>query len=238
MDARRFRGGAELSPRALLATAALALAVPGAASAAQISAGPSPVTYNNPTIEIAPGESVSFLNLDLGAPHDVTATGVGPGGKALFRSDTVGFGTEVPVVGAEKLVVGSYDFLCSVHTFMKGQINVGGGGGVTGGLQLKLRLDAFDRKLDEVEKAGGLRLRAGLNAAATLVLKVRRASGGAAIATARRELEEGGNRFRAKLTEKGERVIAKAKHLKLEVDGRAADAVGNPARETIGLTLR
>ena len=67
---------------------------------------------------------------------------------------------------------------------------------------------------------------------------MRRASGGAAIATARRELEEGGNRFRAKLTEKGERVIAKAKHLKLEVDGRAADAVGNPARETIGLTLR
>ena len=212
--------------------------MPGAASAAQISAGPSPVTYNNPTLDIAPGESVSFINLDLSAPHDVTATGVGPGGTALFRSDTVGFGTEVPVVGVEKLDAGSYEFLCSVHTFMKGQINVGGGGGVGGGLQLKLRLDALDRRLAEVERAGGLRLRAGLNADATLVLKVRRASGGAAIATARRQFDEGGTRFTAKLTDKGERVIAKAKRLKLEVDGRAADATGNPARETIGLTLR
>lgn len=222
-----------------VAVAATCLAAPAVATAAQISAGPSPVTYSNPNIEIAPGESVTFLNFDLsGAPHDVTSIDVGPGAENLFRSDTVGFGVEVPVVGAEKLKPGSYKYLCSVHTFMEGQITVSGGAGGGGATQLVLTVGARDQELERVEESGRIRLRATLNEAATVVVKVKKAKGGPTLASGRATLDSGSSSFKAKLTDKGEDVVAKGKRLELEVEARAATAAGNPDIDYAKLTLR
>ena len=223
----------------LAALAAACLAAPSVASAAQITAGPSPSTYGNPNVEIAGGESLTFLNLDLTAVHDVTAIDAGTGGKPVFRSEIIGFGTEAPVVGAEKLGPGSYDFLCSIHTFMTGTLTVsGGGGGGGGGKAPTLMLSALEKKLAKVKKAGALKLRAKVNEAATVAVKVKAAGGGPKLASGSAELERGAGTVKAKLTKKGKRVVAKAEKLKLAVKGKATDADGNTGTESLKLKLR
>jgi plastocyanin len=214
---------------------AAALAVPAAASGAQISAGPAPVSYSNPNIEIDQGEQVSFLNLDLTAPHDVTSIDVGSGAKPLFASETVGFLTEVPVVGAEALAPGSYDYLCSIHTFMTGSITVRGAGS-GGGAGPSLKLRALDRRLAKVERAGALRIETKLSKAATVTVVAR--AGKAKVAYAKKKLGKGTDSLKAKLTSKGERLVSKADRLALELSARATDASGNTTRRSVDITLR
>ena len=219
---------------ATIGTTALLLALPAAASGERIVAGPAPVAYQNPNIEIDAGEPVTFLNLDLTAPHDVTSIDPGPGGSALFSSETVGFLTEVPVVGAENLGPGSYDYICSIHSFMTGSIRVGGAGGGGGGGSLKVRV--LDRKLAKVRKSGALRVEAKLGAPATLSVVAK--AGGAKFAYAKKKLGKGTRTLRAKLTSKGRRVIAKADRVALEVKARATDASGDTTRRSVKTTLR
>lgn len=220
---------------ALAAGALAALALPATAGAAQITAGPAPSSYQNPMIEIDAGEPVTFLNLDLTGQHDVTATGVGPSAQALFRSETVGFGTQVPVEGAEALGPGTYDFICSIHTFMTGAITVRGGGG--GGPAGSLKLTALDSRLAKVRRAGKLRFRAKLDVPATVRVAAK-AANGTKVAAGRARLGKGRGTVAAKLTRKGKRLVAKSKRLALAVTARATDADGNTAKRKLELTLR
>ena len=215
--------------------ALLALAAPGVAHAAQITAGPAPSAYGNPNIEIEAGEAVTFMNLDLTASHDVTSTDVGPGAQPLFSSATVGFGTTVPVTGAETLDAGTYDFLCSIHTFMAGSIRVRGGGG-GGGSAPSFHLSAVDEKLGKVDRSGKLRVRVKINEAATVQLAAK--ADGTKVATGKAEVGKGSETVAAKLTRAGKRMVAKAKRLKLEVTGKATDADGDSSRSTLDLKLR
>jgi plastocyanin len=217
-----------------VAAVLVCLAVPASASAAQIVAGPAPVAYQNPNIEIDPGEEVTFMNLDVTAPHDVTSIDPGPGGTALFSSATVGFLTTVPVVGADKLDPGTYDYICSIHSFMTGAITVRGGGGSGGAPSLRLR--ALDREVDEVADAGKLRLRAKLSEAARV--SVVATAGRAKVAYGAAKLPKGGGTLKAKLTSKGKRLLGNAKRVSLTLKGRATDADGNTAKHSTELTLR
>ena len=218
-----------------VAAAVVALAVPASASAAQIVAGPAPVAYQNPNIEIEPGEEVTFMNLDVTAPHDVTSIDPGPGGTALFSSATVGFLTTVPVVGADRLDPGTYDYICSIHSFMTGAITVRGGGGGSGGAP-SLRLRALDRKVEEVADAGKLRVRAKLSEAAKV--SVVATAGRAKVAYGSAKLPEGGGTLKAKLTSKGKTLLGKAKRVSLTLKGRATDPDGNTTKRSTELTLR
>jgi plastocyanin len=222
-------------PWTLAAIAALSLAAPSVASAAQIVAGPYPSTYANPSIEIAAGESVTFRNLDVTAPHDVTSTDAG-----LFSSETVGFPTEVPVVGVEALGPGSYEYICSIHPYMTGTITVAGGGGGGGGDKRppSLSLSPLDTKLAKVKSARALRLRAKLNEPATVRVSASKAGGGPTLATGRAKLDRGAGTVTAKLTAKGKRAVAKANRLRLAIKAQATDAAGNKGTSKLELTLR
>src|SRR3954466_8954046 len=114
---------------AIAGTAAL-LAVPASAGADQrVISGPAPNTFVNPDVTTARGEALNFLNADpAGAgPHNITsvkAKRVRRHGRRvrvpLFRSATVGAGQEVGVTGVTKLPAGNYEFLCTLHPWMKG----------------------------------------------------------------------------------------------------------------------
>jgi polyvinyl alcohol dehydrogenase (cytochrome) len=64
----------------------------------------------------------NFVNLDATA-HDVASRAKGPDGRPLFRADVIGTGQTAPVQGTNRLRPGqSYDFLCTIHPGMTGQV--------------------------------------------------------------------------------------------------------------------
>ncbi len=189
--------------------------------------------YVNPDVTIVQGEKLTFLNPDV-APHDVTSI------DGLFRSETVGIGSEVPVTGAESLSAGTYEFLCSVHTYMKGTLTVGaGGGGGHGGHDMKapkLSVKVRDTQISDVLDAGALSLKVKLNEPAT-VRPVATADG-TKVAKGRAKLRSGTSRMPAKLTAKGKRLLRGARKVELELTAIAADAAGNAAKRTATAKLR
>ena len=105
---------------------------------------------------------------------------------------------------------------------MEGEITVSGGGGGSSATQLALTIGARDQELEKVDDSGRSRLRATLNEAATVVVKVKKTKGGPTLANGRATLDKGSTSFKAKLTDKGERIVAKGNRLALEVEARAA----------------
>lgn len=234
---RRRRGS---RARRLGALAAVSfLAAPGTALGAVVVGGPAPVTYMNPQVTIDPGESLDFLNLDATAPHDVTSVDVGANAEALFRSETVGFGVMVPVVGAESLGPGSYDFICSIHSFMEGTLTVrgeGGGGGDSKAPRLSVRV--LDRELEDVLDRGALRVRLKVNEAARVRLSATAGRREVKIASGRSKLKSGVTKTKLKLSGSGRRVLKQADRLRIAVEGKATDAAGNSRKQSARATLK
>ncbi|MGH2986738.1 MAG: cupredoxin domain-containing protein [Solirubrobacterales bacterium] len=221
--------------------AAVCLAVPaGAGADERVIAGPAPSTYLNPEVELDAGEPLSFLNADLGAAHDVTSVDVA-GAKALFASETVGPGTEVPVVGAESLAPGTYDYLCSVHTFMEGTLAVRGSGPPDQDADKKaprLSVRVLDERIREVLHAGGLTLRAKLDEPATLRVRASAGRRDVKVASGGAKLDSGASRIVAQLTPRGKRALKKADRVRLKLSARAEDAAGNSRKQSASVTLR
>jgi plastocyanin len=223
--------------RFVLAAAAAALVVaPVAHADERVIAAPLSSGYINPDVTIDQGEKLTFLNPDI-APHDVTSTEPG-----LFASETVGIGSEVPVTGADTLGSGTYDYICSVHPFMTGTLTVaggaGGGGGHTGHDMKapKVSVKALDTRTSDVLDAGALSLQVKLNEPATVrpVAAVDQTK----VAKGRAKLESGTSRVRAKLTDKGERLLRDDGKVELALTLFAADAAGNTAKTTATAKLR
>src|SRR2546423_4709002 len=101
-----------------LATLVLA---PGALADKQVQGRP--IDSYSGDVTMDQGETLTFMNADLNN-HDVTADMLGPDGKPLFGSATIGFGQTAKVEGAEYLTAGAYMFHCTIHPFMKGTLNV------------------------------------------------------------------------------------------------------------------
>ena len=99
------------------------------AQAAEGQAYAAAMTYATPVVALAQGDTLRFTNLDTVAQHDL----VSDDGK--FRSELVGAGQSSMVQGVETLPPGAYPFHCSLHSWMRGVVNVGpaGGGGGGGG---------------------------------------------------------------------------------------------------------
>jgi plastocyanin len=98
----------------------------GGAAGSAVVAGPgaASTTYATPVMVSQGGGSLSFANLDV-AQHDVTAMQKGSNGKPLFQSPLIGFGQTAVVEGADELDAGqTYDFFCSIHPGMRGQLIV------------------------------------------------------------------------------------------------------------------
>src|SRR4051812_15705721 len=113
----------------LLAAAAL-LAGPASARADKTVEALTVWRFDASTYQIDQGEKVVFKNSDAVSPgkHNVTATASGPDGKPLFASATIGNGEQAPVVGADRLKTGEYDFICTIHPFMQATLKVSANG--------------------------------------------------------------------------------------------------------------
>jgi plastocyanin len=76
------------------------------------------------SITVFQGQPLDFTNLDPTSSHDVISVRRGPDYKRLFTSDSIPAGATTRVEGVEKLPLGTYDFVCSVHGSMQGQLTV------------------------------------------------------------------------------------------------------------------
>ena len=96
------------------------------AGAAEHHAYAAAMNYATATITIGHGDTLTFTNLDNIAKHDLV------GHEGEFGSDLIGADQTGPVRGVEKLPPGTYQFHCSLHSWMKGvlQVTPAGGGGV------------------------------------------------------------------------------------------------------------
>jgi len=103
------------------ATAALALAAAPAARAAEQQAYAAAFTYPTAVVLVAPGDTLRFNNIDI-AGHDLRS--VTPG---QFSTPVIGGGQSALVDGVDKLAPGTYPFVCSVHPWMRGAIEVAAG---------------------------------------------------------------------------------------------------------------
>jgi polyvinyl alcohol dehydrogenase (cytochrome) len=110
-----------------LVAGACALALAAApASAAEQRAFAAGMNYATPVVNVGQGDTLSFTNFDQLARHDI----VGENGS--FKSELMAAGQTGPVTGVEKLAQGSFNFHCSLHSWMKGVLNVGPAGSGAG----------------------------------------------------------------------------------------------------------
>ena len=103
----------------------------GIAGGQSAPAGPSIVSgpgaastgYATPLVLSQAGQKVTYVNLD-NVQHDVNSTKKGPDGRPVFHSKLIGLAESAPVQGAEKVPAGTYEFYCSVHPGMRGNLVV------------------------------------------------------------------------------------------------------------------
>ena len=108
-----------------------------------------------PSFQLDPGQVASFQNISS-SQHDVTATGKGPDGEALFVSETIFTGT-TPVNGTQYLSSGSYQFFCTIHPEMRSDLVVGSAG--TPVARPDVELKVLSTKLDKVLSSGKLKVK-------------------------------------------------------------------------------
>lgn len=200
----------------------LLVAVPAASADEQIRAQ-APNRYVNPDVTIDQGERLTFLNEDR-VQHDVTATQT-LDGKPLFSTPLLQQGQEDLVDGSQYLTTGSYAFVCSIHSNMKGTLTVSGAGTPvprpgTGGGQTPA--DTTKPKLSmRITKATrtSVRLRFKSDEAASVVFVAK--VGSKRVGRRTLKLKAAGTKtvsFKLKGVRRGARVV---------VSARATDAAGN-----------
>jgi len=113
---------------------ACAVAVAGAilALAAPTSAGPATAViatvstneFAPPTIVLPAGASLTFVQLDPLARHDLVSRAAVRGRPMFATGRTLGFAETMTVSGVEKLKPATYAFVCTIHDGMFGQLIV------------------------------------------------------------------------------------------------------------------
>ena len=88
------------------------------ASAAEGQAYSAAMNYATPAVTIGKGDTLRFTNLDTLAQHDLV------GGRRQVRERRSSAPASAPVDGVEKLYPGAYPFHCTLHTWMRGAVNV------------------------------------------------------------------------------------------------------------------
>src|SRR3954466_15236035 len=78
--------------------------------------------YATPVIAAAPGDTLRLNNVDPIASHNIVSDTPG-----LFASPLVSDGNSALVAGVESLAPGTYQFHCTLHSWMHGAIEVAAG---------------------------------------------------------------------------------------------------------------
>ena len=89
------------------------------AHAAEQRAYAAAMNYATPAVTVGQGDTLIFSNLDSLAQHDLV------GHDGSFKSPLVGGGQEAKVEGVENLQPGTYQFHCTLHSWMRGALTVG-----------------------------------------------------------------------------------------------------------------
>jgi plastocyanin len=227
------------------ASLALLAAAPAASADETIYAG-FPSVFITPNVTIDQGEALSFTNLDV-AGHDVTAKQQ-VNGKPLFASALTAAGGTEPVVGAQALKTGSYDFLCSIHPNMVGVLTVnssgapsdspppGSSGSTADTKAPSTKVKVLDSKLAAVRKRRAINVSVNSDEAAGLTITVR--SGKTKVAYTTTDGKAGSNKVAVRLTPSGKKLVKKAKKLAVTVTVRAGDSAGNASNASAKKTLR
>lgn len=97
------------------------------ASVRTVVAGPSAALtgYLTPVVFVPRGTMATFRNLDPFAPrHDVLSVKAGTCRGKAFCTPLKSFNQTATVKGVQKLMPGTYEFFCSLHSFMRGRVIV------------------------------------------------------------------------------------------------------------------
>jgi plastocyanin len=159
---RSFRGR-----KAIVGLAVTGAAAFGAAHALgvteTITTSPACCTFAKATFTIDPGQVATFQVQD-GVSHNVIASGIGPDGAVLFRTDTIDSG-QAPVNGTQYLGTGTYAFVCTVHPDMTANLAVTGNGSPIA--RPAVVLTVVSKKLDRVLASGKLNVKVSASAASS-----------------------------------------------------------------------
>ena len=113
--------------RAALAGAAVAVLALAPAAHADETVYAVPVDrYSSSVVTIDQGEALFFRNADFNR-HDLVSKDQA-GGKPIFSTPILSTGGEAVVQGVQQLKGGSYQFFCTLHTYMTGTLTVTGAG--------------------------------------------------------------------------------------------------------------
>lgn len=115
---------ARLALTAGLLSATCALTGPGAASAAQQQAFTAALTYATPVVLASTGDTLQLTNLDPLAAHDIVSDQADSSGQPLFSTPLIADGQTAQVVGVAGLRTGTYQFHCTLHSWMHGVLQV------------------------------------------------------------------------------------------------------------------
>src|SRR3954447_3440685 len=92
------------------------------ANAAEQHAFSAAMNYATPVVNVGQGDTLTLTNLDQLARHDIV------GENGAFKSELLAGGESGPVTGVERLTQGTFAFHCSLHSWMRGVLNVGPAG--------------------------------------------------------------------------------------------------------------
>lgn len=216
-----------------------------------------PNRFSTTTVTMDQGERLVFHNGDTVA-HDVTASVTSSDGKPLFKTPTVAAGKDGFVEGSQYLTEGHYDFYCSIHPGMKGQIHVTANGtaqprpgAATPGApgtsrpadrtKPTLALRILSRTTKTTRGRHSLAVRVQVDEPSHVELRaVARPKAGAPLVTVARRVWHsfsGMRRVRMKLTPAGRAALRHHRNLAIIVKGIAIDRSGNMTRADHGRTL-
>ena len=226
------------------------LALPAAAAADEMFYAVPGNQYGSNSVTIDQGEALLFRNLDL-QQHDIVSV-MQSGGKPIFSTPLIGTGQEALVQNSQSLKGGSYEFFCSIHTFMRATLIVTGapgpppspnpppsGGGDSQAPSLSLRI--VDTKLSQVKKSRKLRVQVTTNEAGNVSLTATVKSGKKTVTIARTVQGFTGTGRRTvsmALTKSGQSALKSRRSAAISVSGTATDGAGNAGRAATSRTLK
>lgn len=236
-----------LRAAAVVAVLASAFGVAPAAADERITAGGGN-RYLTPSPTMDQGERLTFANQDF-ARHDVTARGRNAAGRPLFTTPLIGAGQEAFVEGSQFLTTGTYEFFCTVHPSMVGNLTVTSagtpqtppGGGDPPAADVAVNARIADSRLSRVVRRRAL----------NVVISVSGAASVRAVATARirgRSIRLGSEQvdfpgesrgtFSIPVSRTGRARLARADSARVTVALRATSPSGGSDTATVSRTLR
>jgi hypothetical protein len=201
--------------------------------------------YSSDVITVDQGEALIFRNVDLNR-HDLVSTQQA-GGKPIFSTPLLSTGGEAVVQGVQQLKGGSYPFFCSIHTYMKGTLNVTGAGapaapppaGDTTAPTVSVRI--LDSSVSKVLSNGKLRVEVTVNEAGNVQVAASTKSGKKTVALARGTRgfpREGKATVALPLTKAGRSALKGRRSAAVSVAAQAKDGAGNSGTGSGKRTLK